>query len=165
MAFSAERSGRPASRRLWDRTTWCSTQRHMASCTSPYSSEETSSGSAQVMNSLHASIICVCVWDDGNIFWHAFSWFLIHLNCRLKKGFCCGGIFLEWTPHLLLCLSPSDPLSWLWHWPPHSVPLEVEHATVTTRIISQIKTKGAVGIAFTFFGTSFLFITSHFTCE
>uniref|UniRef100_A0A8C5HGM8 Phosphatidylinositol polyphosphate 5-phosphatase type IV n=1 Tax=Gouania willdenowi TaxID=441366 RepID=A0A8C5HGM8_GOUWI len=40
---------------------------------------------------------------------------------------------------------------------------EVEHATVTTRIISQIKTKGAVGITFTFFGTSFLFITSHFT--
>ncbi|XP_028270450.1 phosphatidylinositol polyphosphate 5-phosphatase type IV [Parambassis ranga] len=40
---------------------------------------------------------------------------------------------------------------------------EVEHATVTTRIISQIKTKGAVGIAFTIFGTSFLFVTSHFT--
>ncbi|KAJ0039430.1 hypothetical protein NL108_014256, partial [Boleophthalmus pectinirostris] len=40
---------------------------------------------------------------------------------------------------------------------------EVEHATVTTRIISQIKTKGAVGVGFTFFGTSFLFITSHFT--
>ncbi|XP_076007094.1 phosphatidylinositol polyphosphate 5-phosphatase type IV [Genypterus blacodes] len=40
---------------------------------------------------------------------------------------------------------------------------EVEHATVTTRIISQIKTKGAVGVAFIFFGTSFLFITSHFT--
>ncbi|XP_041720230.2 phosphatidylinositol polyphosphate 5-phosphatase type IV [Coregonus clupeaformis] len=40
---------------------------------------------------------------------------------------------------------------------------EVEHATVTTRIMSQIKTKGAVGIGFTFFGTSFLFITSHFT--
>ncbi|XP_077594475.1 phosphatidylinositol polyphosphate 5-phosphatase type IV isoform X5 [Stigmatopora nigra] len=40
---------------------------------------------------------------------------------------------------------------------------EVEHASVTTRIISQIKTKGAVGLAFTFFGTSFLFITSHFT--
>ncbi|XP_016383364.1 72 kDa inositol polyphosphate 5-phosphatase-like [Sinocyclocheilus rhinocerous] len=40
---------------------------------------------------------------------------------------------------------------------------EVEHATVTTRIISHIKTKGAVGIGFTFFGTSFLFITSHFT--
>ncbi|MEQ2221382.1 inositol polyphosphate 5-phosphatase, partial [Ilyodon furcidens] len=39
----------------------------------------------------------------------------------------------------------------------------VEHATVTTRIISQIKTKGAVGVTFTFFGTSFLFITSHFT--
>lgn len=40
---------------------------------------------------------------------------------------------------------------------------EVEHATVTTRIISQIKTKGAVAIALMFFGTSFLFITSHFT--
>ncbi|XP_067327916.1 phosphatidylinositol polyphosphate 5-phosphatase type IV [Anolis sagrei] len=40
---------------------------------------------------------------------------------------------------------------------------EVEFATVTTRIVSQIKTKGALGICFTFFGTSFLFITSHFT--
>ncbi|KAM9845467.1 LOW QUALITY PROTEIN: phosphatidylinositol polyphosphate 5-phosphatase type IV-like [Aulostomus maculatus] len=40
---------------------------------------------------------------------------------------------------------------------------EVEHATVTTRILPQIKTKGALGIGFTFFGTSFLFITSHFT--
>ncbi|XP_069775934.1 phosphatidylinositol polyphosphate 5-phosphatase type IV isoform X3 [Narcine bancroftii] len=40
---------------------------------------------------------------------------------------------------------------------------EVEQASVTTRIISQIKTKGAVGISFTFFGTSFLFISSHFT--
>ncbi|XP_064026949.1 phosphatidylinositol polyphosphate 5-phosphatase type IV isoform X2 [Pogoniulus pusillus] len=42
---------------------------------------------------------------------------------------------------------------------------EVEYATVTTRIVSQIKTKGALGICFTFFGTSFLFITSHFTCD
>uniref|UniRef100_A0A671Y2F5 Phosphatidylinositol polyphosphate 5-phosphatase type IV n=1 Tax=Sparus aurata TaxID=8175 RepID=A0A671Y2F5_SPAAU len=41
--------------------------------------------------------------------------------------------------------------------------LSLHHGTVTTRIISQIKTKGAVGITFTFFGTSFLFITSHFT--
>ncbi|NWV14466.1 INP5E phosphatase, partial [Ptilonorhynchus violaceus] len=40
---------------------------------------------------------------------------------------------------------------------------EVEYATVTTRIVSQIKTKGALGLCFTFFGTSFLFITSHFT--
>lgn len=34
---------------------------------------------------------------------------------------------------------------------------------MTTRIVSQIKTKGALGVCFTFFGTSFLFITSHFT--
>nr|XP_032832265.1 phosphatidylinositol polyphosphate 5-phosphatase type IV [Petromyzon marinus] len=40
---------------------------------------------------------------------------------------------------------------------------EVEHATVTTRAVSQIKTKGAVAVAFTFFGTSFLFVTSHLT--
>ncbi|KAM7093669.1 phosphatidylinositol polyphosphate 5-phosphatase type IV isoform 2-T2 [Molossus nigricans] len=40
---------------------------------------------------------------------------------------------------------------------------EVEISTVTTRIVSQIKTKGALGISFTFFGTSLLFITSHFT--
>ncbi|KAL0606621.1 Phosphatidylinositol polyphosphate 5-phosphatase type IV [Plecturocebus cupreus] len=40
---------------------------------------------------------------------------------------------------------------------------EVESSTVTTRIVSQIKTKGALGVSFTFFGTSFLFITSHFT--
>lgn len=36
---------------------------------------------------------------------------------------------------------------------------------MTTRIVSQIKTKGALGVGFTFFGTSLLFITSHFTCE
>ncbi|KAM9082185.1 phosphatidylinositol polyphosphate 5-phosphatase type IV isoform 3-T3 [Megaptera novaeangliae] len=41
---------------------------------------------------------------------------------------------------------------------------EVESSTVTTRIVSQIKTKGALGVSFTFFGTSLLFITSHFTC-
>lgn len=46
-----------------------------------------------------------------------------------------------------------------------SPPTEVECSTVTTRIVSQIKTKGALGVSFTFFGTSFLFITSHFTCE
>ncbi|XP_018084976.1 phosphatidylinositol polyphosphate 5-phosphatase type IV isoform X2 [Xenopus laevis] len=40
---------------------------------------------------------------------------------------------------------------------------EVESDTVTTRIVSQIKTKGALAVSFTFFGTSFLFITSHFT--
>ncbi|KAG8518657.1 LOW QUALITY PROTEIN: Protein transport protein Sec16A [Galemys pyrenaicus] len=40
---------------------------------------------------------------------------------------------------------------------------EVESSTVTTRMVSQIKTKGALGVGFTFFGTSFLFITSHFT--
>nr|XP_044991990.1 phosphatidylinositol polyphosphate 5-phosphatase type IV isoform X2 [Jaculus jaculus] len=40
---------------------------------------------------------------------------------------------------------------------------EVECSTVTTRIVSHIKTKGALGVSFTFFGTSFLFITSHFT--
>ncbi|XP_072489048.1 phosphatidylinositol polyphosphate 5-phosphatase type IV isoform X3 [Notamacropus eugenii] len=40
---------------------------------------------------------------------------------------------------------------------------EVEYSTVTTRIVSQIKTKGSLGVSFTFFGTSFLFITSHFT--
>lgn len=42
---------------------------------------------------------------------------------------------------------------------------EVESSTVTTRIVSHIKTKGALGVSFTFFGTSLLFITSHFTCE
>ncbi|CAD7667798.1 unnamed protein product [Nyctereutes procyonoides] len=40
---------------------------------------------------------------------------------------------------------------------------EVESSTVTTRMVSHIKTKGALGVSFTFFGTSFLFITSHFT--
>uniref|UniRef100_A0A8C5MU51 Phosphatidylinositol polyphosphate 5-phosphatase type IV n=1 Tax=Leptobrachium leishanense TaxID=445787 RepID=A0A8C5MU51_9ANUR len=40
---------------------------------------------------------------------------------------------------------------------------EVEFSTVTTRMVSQIKTKGALAASFTFFGTSFLFINSHFT--
>uniref|UniRef100_A0A6I8QH48 Inositol polyphosphate-related phosphatase domain-containing protein n=1 Tax=Xenopus tropicalis TaxID=8364 RepID=A0A6I8QH48_XENTR len=39
---------------------------------------------------------------------------------------------------------------------------EVECATVTTRFFPMIKTKGAVAASFTFFGTSFLFINSHF---
>jgi len=39
-----------------------------------------------------------------------------------------------------------------------------EEAVVTTRPgPSSIKTKGAVAVCFTFFGTSFLFINSHFT--
>lgn len=48
---------------------------------------------------------------------------------------------------------------------PPLCPTEVESSTVTTRIVSHIKTKGALGVSFTFFGTSFLFITSHFTCK
>ncbi|XP_070582202.1 phosphatidylinositol polyphosphate 5-phosphatase type IV-like [Ptychodera flava] len=39
----------------------------------------------------------------------------------------------------------------------------VEEATVATRPGSMIKTKGAIGLSFNFFGSSFLFITSHFT--
>lgn len=61
--------------------------------------------------------------------------------------------------------NPNHKPVWLWGSPQIVFFTEVEHATVTTRIISQIKTKGAVGIGFTFFGTSFLFITSHFTCK
>lgn len=70
--------------------------------------------------------------------------------------------------HIILCLNLTDYTVMALILTTTCVLLahaEVEHATVTTRIISQIKTKGAVGIAFTFFGTSFLFITSHFTCE
>ncbi|CAK8671701.1 phosphatidylinositol polyphosphate 5-phosphatase type IV-like [Clavelina lepadiformis] len=37
-----------------------------------------------------------------------------------------------------------------------------EEDVVTTRFVSQIKTKGALGISFQFFGTSFLFLTAHF---
>jgi phosphatidylinositol-bisphosphatase len=41
-----------------------------------------------------------------------------------------------------------------------------EEATVTTRSgPSGIKTKGAIGVSFHFFGTSFLFINSHFTAH
>ncbi|XP_075703331.1 phosphatidylinositol polyphosphate 5-phosphatase type IV-like [Rhinoderma darwinii] len=40
---------------------------------------------------------------------------------------------------------------------------EVEHTHVTTRLFHHVKTKGALGVAFTVFGTSFLFInTSRF---
>lgn len=42
---------------------------------------------------------------------------------------------------------------------------EVKDATVTTRFFPQIKTKGSVGVSFTFCGMSFLFITSHFNCK
>uniref|UniRef100_A0A6I8RV86 Inositol polyphosphate-related phosphatase domain-containing protein n=1 Tax=Xenopus tropicalis TaxID=8364 RepID=A0A6I8RV86_XENTR len=39
---------------------------------------------------------------------------------------------------------------------------QAESAKVTTRFFPMIKTKGALAVSFTFFGTSFLFISSHF---
>ncbi|XP_069120497.1 phosphatidylinositol polyphosphate 5-phosphatase type IV-like isoform X2 [Argopecten irradians] len=39
---------------------------------------------------------------------------------------------------------------------------EPEEDQVTTRAVTMVKTKGAVAVSFTFFGTSFLFINSHF---
>lgn len=39
----------------------------------------------------------------------------------------------------------------------------VEESRVTTRPGSQFKTKGAIAVSFNFFGTSFIFIVSHFT--
>ncbi len=41
----------------------------------------------------------------------------------------------------------------------------VRSAGYATRPITPIKTKGGLGLCFTLFGTSFLFITSHFTGE
>ena len=41
----------------------------------------------------------------------------------------------------------------------------VSASSFATRPGTLIKTKGAVGISFTVFGSSFLFITSHFTGE
>ncbi|XP_075704876.1 phosphatidylinositol polyphosphate 5-phosphatase type IV-like isoform X2 [Rhinoderma darwinii] len=38
---------------------------------------------------------------------------------------------------------------------------EVEHTHITTRLFHHVKTKGALSVAFTVFGTSFLFINSH----
>ncbi|KAI8518371.1 inositol polyphosphate 5-phosphatase [Branchiostoma belcheri] len=38
-----------------------------------------------------------------------------------------------------------------------------EEDTVSTRAFSQIKTKGGLAVSFSFFGTTFLFINSHFT--
>ncbi|KFM64114.1 inositol polyphosphate 5-phosphatase, partial [Stegodyphus mimosarum] len=42
---------------------------------------------------------------------------------------------------------------------------EPEDASVATRPVSMVKTKGAVAICFTFFGTSFLFVNSHLTAH
>ncbi|XP_060083363.1 phosphatidylinositol polyphosphate 5-phosphatase type IV-like [Ylistrum balloti] len=39
---------------------------------------------------------------------------------------------------------------------------EPEEDQVTTRAVTMVKTKGAVAVSFSFFGTSFLFINSHF---
>lgn len=41
----------------------------------------------------------------------------------------------------------------------------VSTASFATRPGTLIKTKGAVGLSFSLFGSSFLFITSHFTGE
>nr|XP_033816039.1 phosphatidylinositol polyphosphate 5-phosphatase type IV [Geotrypetes seraphini] len=66
-------------------------------------------------------------------------------------------VLLHSTAHGVLYLSVFIRRDLIWFCS------EVEYATVTTRIISQIKTKGALGVCFMFFGTSLLFVTSHFT--
>lgn len=40
-----------------------------------------------------------------------------------------------------------------------------EEATYATRTVSSVKTKGAVAIAFQFFGSSMLFLNSHFAAH
>ncbi|CAC5398640.1 INPP5E [Mytilus coruscus] len=40
-----------------------------------------------------------------------------------------------------------------------------EEDQVTTRAVTMVKTKGAVAIAFSFFGTSFVFLNCHFTSD
>lgn len=40
-----------------------------------------------------------------------------------------------------------------------------EEDQVTTRAVTMVKTKGAVAISFTFFGTSFVFLNCHFTSD
>ncbi|KAM4697036.1 phosphatidylinositol polyphosphate 5-phosphatase type IV [Rhinophrynus dorsalis] len=66
-------------------------------------------------------------------------------------------VLLQSAAHGVLYLSIFIRKDLIWYYS------EIEFATVTTRMVSQIKTKGALAISFTFFGTSFLFITSHFT--
>ena len=44
-----------------------------------------------------------------------------------------------------------------------SFPAAVESSSHATRPGSMIKTKGGVAVSFTLFGSSFLFLTSHFT--
>lgn len=45
---------------------------------------------------------------------------------------------------------------------PWSVP---EDDIVSLRAVTMVKTKGAIGISFSVFGTSFLFINCHLTCK
>jgi len=40
-----------------------------------------------------------------------------------------------------------------------------EEDQVTTRAVTMVKTKGAVAISFSFFGTSFVFLNCHFACK
>lgn len=94
----------------------------------------------------------------------------LHVSVLLRRDliwFCSGG--QPAAPTARCAHSPcARPGPWGRRWAPVSFAsshAEVESSTVTTRIVSQIKTKGALGVSFTFFGTSLLFITSHFTCK
>ena len=51
---------------------------------------------------------------------------------------------------------------WAWQWLCVTVP---EDDVVSLRAVSVVKTKGAIGISFSMFGTSFLFINCHLTCK
>lgn len=95
-------------------------------------------------------------------------WVRYSVDSQVSSCFACAGwdnlIFKNWSGSVWAGISGSSVLK-VYVMCLFVLPSEVEQASVTTRIISQVKTKGAVGISFTFFGTSFLFITSHFTCK
>lgn len=60
------------------------------------------------------------------------------------------------TSHGVLHISVFVKRHLIWHCS------DFVECKITTRPISQIKTKGAVGISFSFFGSRFLFLNSHF---
>ena len=83
------------------------------------------------------------------------------------------GPFPQKRPHLVLLRSVHQPASHLAtskcclcsQSPATRTPTAVRSAGYATRPGTMIKTKGGVGLCFTLFGSSFLFITSHFTGE
>ena len=91
--------------------------------------------------------------------WHCdCMWYFMFVLHKQKQT---NGLVSMWK-WFCMTVYVSNWWEWAWQWFCVTVP---EDDVVSLRAVSVVKTKGAIGISFSMFGTSFLFINCHLTCK